>query len=126
MKHNEWCIAQQEKYKSAKADFEEMWPKYCKHCGGYGYFMYAYDPSPAGVSLSPGYMIDVDICPECEGADEPKCSLCGVSFPFGGFTEKQAEEVDGDMVGTKTCGCPINAGMPVEHECVCWYEKGQW
>ncbi len=39
----------------------------CGTCEGTGIVETRFDPSPAGVSLSPGYMIDEEECPECKG-----------------------------------------------------------
>ena len=47
----------------------------CKACGGKGYVEYWDDPSPAGVSLSPGGMMFTESCPECTKDDV--CPQCG-------------------------------------------------
>ena len=37
----------------------------CETCEGRGWVSVRFDPSPAGVALSPGWMEDVEPCPDC-------------------------------------------------------------
>ena len=69
-------------YETAVRCFEERHPKYCRRCGGAGVKTESYDPSPAGVSLSPGSMTEDVACPEC--AEKNLCSLCGKKLTNGG------------------------------------------
>lgn len=48
--------------KERREAWERQYPNYCRCCGGHGAFYSTYDPSPAGVSLGPGYMTDSDPC----------------------------------------------------------------
>lgn len=68
--HTDICKAlQAERYQYA-----QRWPNYCHHCEGEGIRTYSFDPSPAGVSLSPGVMYDSDPCPKC--LEESRCPRC--------------------------------------------------
>ncbi|MEE9593156.1 MAG: hypothetical protein V3W28_06225 [Thermoplasmata archaeon] len=40
----------------------------CPACMGTGIIEVPFDPSPPGVSLSPGYLLDDEECPECGGS----------------------------------------------------------
>lgn len=55
-------------------EWRVKWPNHCEACGGWGGQHYAYDPSPAGVGLSPGCMYDVDVC---EALPPKTCHRCG-------------------------------------------------
>jgi hypothetical protein len=75
MKHTLECWTEQKEFAKHLKAFEEKYPNYCRHCGGWGVFVSQYDPSPAGISLGPGYMLESDPCPKCmENGD---CPLCG-------------------------------------------------
>lgn len=50
----------------------------CGRCGGTGYIIYKDDPSPPGVSLSPGSMLFSEPCPSCLG--EGLCPKCGAAL----------------------------------------------
>lgn len=50
-------------------------PLACKNCKGAGFLWEAYDPSPLGISLSPGMMYDAEPCPKCFG--QGICPWCG-------------------------------------------------
>ena len=47
----------------------------CQKCHGTGFLAFKDDPSPAGVSLSSGYMIETEACPDCYGKNV--CPVCG-------------------------------------------------
>jgi hypothetical protein len=64
--HTAECDAEAAKSKAAVVAFYEKWPKAHKGCKAVGGFYSTYDPSPAGVALSPGRMTDYDPCEECE------------------------------------------------------------
>ena len=51
------------------------WPNYCRKCNGFGAAFEKYDPSPAGIGLSPGYMVESHLCSEC--VERGKCPRCG-------------------------------------------------
>lgn len=74
-KHTKECWALINKQWKRMDDWVKAHPNYCRHCGGVGAFFSIYDPSPSGVSLSPGSMTDVDPCPEC--AEKGICAECG-------------------------------------------------
>lgn len=52
----------------------------CPKCRGTGFIAYKDDPSAAGVSLSPGYMIGTDPCPDCY--EKSICPMCGQKLPI--------------------------------------------
>lgn len=57
-------------------NYKSTYPNYCTNCQGWGGRGYSYDPSPAGVSLSPGSLWDFDPCPKC--AQRGYCPRCGL------------------------------------------------
>ncbi len=62
--------------------YEEAWPNYCYECNGYGYHVDYYDPSPAGVSLGSGTLMETHPCGHCIERDynrpewTPRCPRC--------------------------------------------------
>jgi hypothetical protein len=55
--------------------YAQKWPSYCQNCNGYGGAFEKFDPSPGGVSLSPGYLVEICPCPEClEQGICPRCA----------------------------------------------------
>lgn len=70
----------------------------CEYCAGTGYIVYKDDPSPAGVSLSPGSMWYSDSCPKC--LERGLCPRCGAELvdgewsicPSCGWDEKEADK----------------------------------
>lgn len=73
-----WNKVEEEMYNRTLADqqeYDRVWPNHCSNCDGWGVFYSKYDPSPAGVSLSPGYMVDVEVCEKC--IDQGICPRCG-------------------------------------------------
>lgn len=112
--HDAECDAAQAKWKKALAAYEAEWPNYCRHCHGTGGFIEKYDPSPPGVSLSPGYMEDGHPCPECTEND--KCSRCGGYCP----------DIENPIC--PHCGFDWgNAkGAPLQPECWCWEDDIGW
>jgi hypothetical protein len=80
--HTKSCIELGISLACARAAYAEQWPNYCRTCEGYGGFVSTYDPSPAGVSLSPGWMEDFDPCTCQTDGDwwEAKCPRCGVPW----------------------------------------------
>jgi hypothetical protein len=107
---------------TAKANIEEWlkrWPKHCTKCDGWGGFFSTYDPSPSGVSLSPGYMDDYE---PCDCIEECSCPRCGKRVPFGyAHPEKDGEFID----VCSYCGWDSRKpdGKPSEPECWCWMRR---
>lgn len=58
-------------------EWAERWPGYCRACNGWGGKVLKFDPSPAGVSLSAGYLEEFETCDECQCGDEVRCPRCG-------------------------------------------------
>jgi len=85
------------------------WPNYCRVCGGWGGTYSAYDPSPSGVSLSPGHMWEAEPCPEC--MDKFKCPRCA----------GQLEDKDFDNDTCPHCGLDFKEGdgIPQPPGCIC-------
>jgi hypothetical protein len=73
--HKESCIAHWLTTLRLQEAYDSKWQHHCRKCHGLGGFLYSYDPSPAGVSLSPGYMQDFDTCSDC--VEQGKCPRCG-------------------------------------------------
>jgi hypothetical protein len=107
------------------AEWDEMdqWvrdhPNYCRHCQGMGGFASSYDPSPAGVSLSSGSMMEFDYCPEC--TEKGVCPECGQQmFDPDAFGWS-------DMLVCPHCGWKEEtaSGMPQGHQeyCPCQEKK---
>lgn len=105
--HTTDCVDQTLAYALAIVAFDEAYPRHCTSCRGWGGSVIYDDPSPPGVSLSPGYLLDVDPCPHCAAADPPRCSLC-------------ATPLDDNF--ERVCDCPQNTGLPPSPECWCWEE----
>lgn len=124
MEHTERCERLNKEYEALVSEFEVAYPNYCRACRGWGYFVSTYDPSPRGVSLGSGYMMDVDICEECEAhPTKPHCSLCGAPILESEWDKWQGydEAFEPLTPSRKPCGCITN-GLPEPPECVCWYE----
>jgi hypothetical protein len=67
------CRAAFAEYSRQCREYEERWSDHCDTCHGAGGWMVAYDPSPAGVALSPGFMWEFEPCQDCEGLC-PRCA----------------------------------------------------
>jgi len=113
IQHTPECKADQAKYEEAVALYVARWPNYCRKCDGRGGTYYQYDPSPAGISLSPGYMTDFDPCPDC--MEHGKCPRCGNIV----WTD---DDFDGDPVTCHVCGWNEESpdAAPEPPECECW------
>ncbi len=87
------------------------WPNHCTKCEGWGGFWYPFDPSPAGVALSPGVMEDFDVCPQC--VECGCCPRCGEQiFPSQTAEVEQCPFCDFDFEHPEGC--------PPANECYCW------
>lgn len=125
--HSDSCAKNIAVYESLVEEYRKRWPHYCRFCGGLGGFGYSFDPSPAGVSLSPGCYWDFEPCEECMGRC-PRCYRENSDDGYGQthtmFTVKNSR---GEMV-RPTCGyCGFvledTRGLPQKPECFCYDEK---
>jgi hypothetical protein len=73
--HTAKCIENTLKVEAACEAYNQKWPKHCNACHGQGGKYTTYDPSAAGVHLSPGGEPDVDTCTHC--VDQGICPRCG-------------------------------------------------
>jgi hypothetical protein len=73
--HSATCVLLSANYERLRAAFGLYWPDYCQTCNGLGGSFYHYDPSPGGVSLGSGFMVEFDECPDC--IEQGKCPRCG-------------------------------------------------
>lgn len=64
MNHAPYCQDFNERVEAEQREFALLWPNYCRECGATGEICGSYDPSPSGVGLSPGSMME---CDPCEG-----------------------------------------------------------
>lgn len=112
--HTKECLEATEKCKALRVEYVSSWPYYCRKCKGEGGHWYNYDPSPTGVALSPGYMMDVDPCPLC-CESLSVCPRCGEPLP------EQFWEDDSPCphCGWDWCRNPDDA-LPPLYECNCW------
>lgn len=110
IQHTQGCIEQGIRRAIEITAWKEKWPSHCKSCGGWGGIGSTFDPSPAGVSLSPGVMYDWDPCEQC--SNEGICGRCG-----------EATDTFGDAP-CQHCGWNWGQGdqdgCPPEHKCYCW------
>jgi hypothetical protein len=74
-RHTPECLAAHQQTAQERDAYIKAWPHYCRHCQGWGFFAYTYDPSPAGIALGPGWLQDYDPCPKCIERD--LCPRCG-------------------------------------------------
>ena len=117
MEHTESCKKFRLAYDQRKLNYEAHWGNsYCKTCHGWGYTSYTFDPSPAGVSLGSGFMVETEPCSIC--SELGICPRCGKST---------LDEEDGNC---HSCGWQYEAvgseGLDPEPECECeyiWEEK---
>jgi hypothetical protein len=115
VQHTTECDERQAQYEQDIALYVAKWPNYCQKCGGAGYIYYEYDPSPAGVSLSPGTMTDADPCECC--LERGTCPRCGTRDVW----------TDDDFEFSEYVICP-ECGWneekpdiaPEQPECWCW------
>jgi hypothetical protein len=121
MNHTDACIKAQAAYEAMQAAFTAKYPKHCTVCGGVGGKWVQYDPSAAGVSLSPGSMTELDTCLQCFG--KCICPICGEHLPPEGDYNTDEDEVC-DKCGWRLIDNPIV--IPEPHECWCWENEHCW
>lgn len=126
--HTPRCVQQTALVELSRWHWKQMWPNYCPKCEGLGFHYYQYDPSPPGISLSPGYMVDCDPCKCIEKAGA--CPRCGEQF----ITDDNFEELQ-DRNGVFSCPfCDWQSDTPdvdmfmiPQNECYCWqYQEVQY
>lgn len=118
MQHSPTCIEAFARHGLAMVTFAVKWPDYCRSCEGWGYFSHSYDPSPAGVSLGSGFMVEADPCDACTGADpHPFCARCHAV---------NDQWLEGEDSPCTACGWNWgkNQGdtLPPEPECHCYLD----
>lgn len=109
--HSKECVLRMENMAEVQKQWLDKWPNYCTRCGGWGGFWSQYDPSPAGVSLSPGSMVDFD---PCGCSEQARCPRCGSSNTIDYEDDDQPCSVCGWNWGKGD-----DDGMPPDPECVC-------
>lgn len=97
--------------------YRMLWPNHCRECHGVGGHFDTYDPSPGGVALSPGTMIDFDPCHWC--LEEARCPRCATRY--GGQLADELIE-DGLCIACGWDGQSNASFEPPPYECGCWYE----
>lgn len=108
--HNRACIAAQEKNTREREEWAAAWPRHCTTCEGWGGVYSTYDPSPAGVALSSGWLEDFDSCAVC--VDKGNCPRCGAEDAF---------DPESESVQCRVCGWQEGHGQPpVFDDCGCW------
>lgn len=107
VEHSKSCLDEQARHRTEVEAWLARWPGYCEECQGRGGRTIHYDPSPAGVALSPGWMSEFEPCDECVGAG--RCGRCG------------APMTEADKA-CAACGWSCGDGLPVglDGPCECW------
>ena len=123
-KHHKTCIDAHENWEDQVSQYKHDYPNYCKSCNGWGGNYSRYDPSPSGISLGSGYMLDYEPCEDC--VEKGICPRCG----------KVSDNIitalsDGDCGVCEHCGWSMEEthvdGIPDEPECYCdYYEEEKW
>ena len=108
MDHSKECLERTAKVMILIAEWTAKWPDYCTKCDGRGEFVYSFDPSPAGVSLSPGTLEDVEPCGQC--TEQGICARCGEA----GLNPETGEGP------CSHCGWNYDDCLPHMPECFCW------
>lgn len=111
-----------QRFEAAVAKYTAEWPDHCEQCNGWGGATSYYDPSPAGVGLSPGSFADYEPCFTC--LEEGKCPRCSgpadlVESPDG--DEYYACTVCGWDELKKLPGVPDD--VPFHMDCTCWEDE---
>lgn len=114
LEHSAACTVLTAKWILAASEFSLQWPHHCETCAGWGGQFYQYDPSPAGVALSPGWMTDFEECPDC--MESGFCPRCGHNMP----ETWQTDEDD----PCPLCGWKYDTeGRPESPECCCYLDE---
>lgn len=121
--HTKRCAIARSRMEFKRNEFARRYPNYCRKCGGAGGFMWHYDPSPAGVSLAGGYMVDAEPCPEC--VEQGKCPKCGHQHEI---TDPVNPPFSDEDFACESCGyVPLQDDPPPtaqpDYECHCWDRK---
>lgn len=116
-RHDAACHAATADAEVARGLYRARWPNHCRSCNGWGGRVTEYDPSPPGVSLGPGTMMDFDPCPDCYAHFTcPRCTL----------REAWPDDSDGDGPCRRCGWAQIDAGDPhsldpgLPEEWNCW------
>lgn len=111
VEHSAECKAAYADWERRFAEFEAKYPNYCQFCGGHGGHISYYDPSPAGMSLGSGWMLDYEPCPEC--IEKGICPRCGAKF------DGDPECDDFDVCDECGFSAETPDDAPEEPECLC-------
>lgn len=124
IKHTEFCKRQFKYYDEGLKKYEDKWPNYCKHCDGWGGFWSQYDPSPPGISLGAGYIMDFDTCEHC--TDKGICPRCGKKDTTNALMDMTYEDLE---YKCPHCGWKADTddedswGLPESPVCCCEMEQ---
>ena len=119
MTHSKECMDNFDAWQKEMDAYNEQWENHCGECSGWGGRYYSYDPSPAGVGLSPGSFTDFDTCPHC--IDLGHCPRCSAAW-----NPLQPNPLEDDEAACPNCGWTVNTpGAPESPECFC-YEEHLW
>ena len=88
--HTDDCWDAIEVQQAAIDAWKRQWPLHCQICHGEGGKSSSFDPSPAGVSLSPGSFYGFDPCESC--VSWGRCPRCGHGDVGVGIPEKSDPE----------------------------------
>lgn len=125
IKHTRFCKEQFAKHDKIVAEYQKRWPNYCRSCNGWGGTYSQYDPSPAGVSLSPGYILEFDTCPSC--LEEGVCPRCGETSSLIELDVEDGDDIHCPECGWRSdCNCHDMSemwGLPCPPVCMCELEQ---
>lgn len=117
--HTEQCELVNRELSIQRSFYLFNFSKYCKACKGAGQFVETYDPSPFGVSLSSGYMVDSEPCLECTA--QGICPRCGQT---GLTNEDEGRGIDTGDGPCTFCGWDYHlGGVPELPECFCYIDE---
>ncbi len=117
MEHSAECLDAQRRFERAITEYYRAWPHVCETCRGWGGKVSSYDPSPAGVALSPGCYYDFEPCPDC--VDAGTCPRCSAGIEISGLVRLDLH------IECAACGWSEKnpCGLPEHPECFCWEEE---
>lgn len=127
--HNKACVLAYEHYQKELADWLAKWEAtYCRECNARGEWTDTFDPSPAGVGLSAGWMEDGGPCASCTLCDadhpNPLCPRC--MSPWSVIYDDNDDPIC--LLAAQELPCPrcgwnwgknLDDTLPVEPECFC-------